>query len=74
MRLTLLAISEFRKNEDGAMHFGVCAAECAAGKFVLGAYKVVPGSGDEETLSSLRTTLCELNPVEIIFRRGETGC
>ena len=68
----VLAISEFRKNEDGAMHFGVCAAECAAGKFVLGAYKVVPGSGDEETLSSLRTTLCELNPVEIIFRRGKT--
>ena len=69
----VLAISEFRNSEDGIVHLGVCAAECAAGKFVLGAYKIVPGSGDEETLSSLRTTLCELNPVEIIFRRGEAN-
>ena len=69
----VLAISEFPSGKEGrsSFHIGVCAAECAAGKFVLGAYNVVPGNGDEETLSSLRTTLCELNPVEIIFRRDE---
>jgi DNA mismatch repair protein MSH6 len=64
----VLSISEIERN--GTVHIGVCACECAAGRFVVGAYKILQGRGDEETLSSLRTTLCEMNPVEIIFPRG----